>query len=207
MRAELRYPAGALWCVVLAAGGSSRLGRAKQLVRYKSRPLILRAMQLAAVCAPAGIVVVLGADALRLRALLRRRCSRVLFVKNSRWNEGLSTSLRAGIRALPREARAALILVTDQPRLQPRSLRPLLSAWRRRPGRPVAARYGGEIGVPAIVPRKLWRGLRSLKGDTGARALLRGRERLTAVEVPEAAFDVDTPADLDALRGSVGRRE
>ena len=199
MRGGLRYPDGRLWCIVLAAGGSSRLGTAKQLLRYRNRPLILRAMALAANAAPAGVVVVLGAQAIRLRALLKRHCPSAVPVHNSRWRDGLSGSLRTGVDALPANASAALILLTDQAKLEPSSVERLIAVWRARPRRPVAARYGGRIGVPAILPRKLWPRLRRLSGDSGARAILRDREDVVLVDVPEAAFDVDTPADLEAL--------
>lgn len=199
MRSELRYPNSGLWCVVLAAGGSSRLGAPKQLLRYRSRPLMLHTMGLAAHIAPAGVVVVIGAEATRLRALLRRHCPRATVVNNSLWREGLSGSLRTALQALPADARAALVLLTDQAKLAPSSLVQLVAAWRTHPRRPVAARYHGKVGVPAILPRKLWRGVANLSGDSGARAVLRGCDDVVLVDVPEAAFDIDTPADLQAL--------
>ena len=63
-----------------------------------------------------------------------------------------------------------------------------------------AARYDGRIGVPAILPRRLWTAIEQLGGDQGARALLRDAPSLTLVEMPGAALDIDTPADLLALR-------
>ena len=75
----------------------------------------------------------------------------------------------------------------------------LIVAWRRCPGVPAAARYAGRAGVPAVLPRRHWREVRALRGDEGARALLRDR-RVTLVEMPEAALDVDTPQDLLGLR-------
>jgi molybdenum cofactor cytidylyltransferase len=75
----------------------------------------------------------------------------------------------------------------------------LITAWRKRPGVPAAAHYSGGAGVPAILPRRLWHAARSLEGDVGARALLRGMRELTIVEMPEAEVDVDTPEDLARL--------
>ena len=194
-------------CVLLAAGGSSRLGRPKQLVRRRGRPLLLRALEAACAALHPGdrIVVVLGANALRLRRVLRRAAPvrqgelTVSVAYNARWAAGLAGSLRAGLDALPRAPRAALVLLVDQPDVDAAALRRLLAAWRRRPTVPAAARYAGRAGVPAILPRSLWRALRALDGDAGARALLRGARELTLVDMPEAELDVDTPGDLARL--------
>jgi CTP:molybdopterin cytidylyltransferase MocA len=147
----------------------------------------------------ASIVVVLGADALRLRALLRRAAPDARIALNARWRSGLASSLQTGISALPARTDAVLVLLADQPDVNARAVRRLIAAWRSRPAAPAAARYGRRVGVPAILPRDSWRGVRALEGDVGARALLRGRKDVTFVAMPEAAFDVDTPRDLARL--------
>jgi molybdenum cofactor cytidylyltransferase len=185
---------------VLAAGESRRLGRPKQLLRRRGRPLLAAAVAAAAASQSGPIVVVLGAHAQRLRALLARERTALRVVTNSKWREGLSTSLQAGLAAVPRDARAVLVLLVDQPHVTARSLERLIGAWRRHPGLPAAALYGGRPGVPAILPRATWRAVRALDGDAGARAVLRAARRLTLVEMPEAAFDLDTPDDAARLR-------
>jgi CTP:molybdopterin cytidylyltransferase MocA len=95
--------------------------------------------------------------------------------------------------------RAILIVLADQPNVDGGALARLLRAWRRRPGVPAAARYDGRAGVPAVLPRRVWRAARSLTGDSGARALLRGAASVTLVDMPEAALDIDTQADLARL--------
>jgi CTP:molybdopterin cytidylyltransferase MocA len=147
----------------------------------------------------AEIVVVLGAHELRLRSVVRRTAPAATVVTNARWADGLATSLRAGIAAVPRVNRAALVTLVDQPRVDGRALRRLLRAWRRKPGIPAAARYDGRAGVPAVLPRRTWRAARSLTGDSGARNLLRDAASVTLVDIPEAALDIDTPADLARL--------
>jgi CTP:molybdopterin cytidylyltransferase MocA len=189
--------------VLLAAGGSSRLGRPKQLVRRRLRPLLLHALAAArgSRFADEDVVVVLGAEAPRLRALLRRHAPRVRVAANALWATGLASSLRAGLAAAPRGAAAALVLLVDQPNVDAAALRRLVGAWRRRPSVPAAAYYSDRAGVPAILPRRAWREVRALAGDAGARALLRAADAITLVAMPEAALDVDTPADLARLRG------
>jgi CTP:molybdopterin cytidylyltransferase MocA len=182
--------------VLLAAGGSRRFGKPKQLARHRGRPLLMRAIEAARDALPcAPLIVVLGADAVRLMLVARRSQCDARVVRNPSWKYGMATSLQAGFAAVPRSARAALVLLVDQPRVGAATLRRLVVAWRRRPALPAAARYAGHAGVPAVLPRRQWRTLRSLRGDEGARALLRDR-RVTLVDMPEAALDIDTPADL-----------
>jgi CTP:molybdopterin cytidylyltransferase MocA len=185
---------------LLAAGGSSRLGRPKQLVRHRGMPLLRNAVAAARAALPsAPLIVVVGAYALRMRAVLRRAHSGARVVANPLWREGMASSLRAGLAAVPRDSRAALVLLVDQPHVDAASLTRLLHAWSRRRGVPAAARYAGRVGAPAVLPRRRWRALARLDGDRGARGLLRDGGALTLVEMPEAAFDVDTAADVAAL--------
>ena len=187
--------------VLLAAGGSRRLGFPKQLARWRSRPLLAHALDALKGALPDGpLVVVLGARALRLRAVIRRTVPTPTVVTNARWADGLGTSLRAGIAAVPRGTRAILVALVDQPKVDAEALRRLLRAWRRKPGVPAAARYDGRAGVPAVLPRSSWRAARSLTGDSGARGLLRAAgASLTLVDMPEAELDIDTAADLERL--------
>jgi molybdenum cofactor cytidylyltransferase len=190
-----------LACVLLAAGASRRLGEPKQLLRLRGRSLLAHALAAAHGAAPdCPVVVVLGAHALRLRAHLRRNRAAARAALNSSWASGLASSLQVGLAALPGGVEAALVLLVDQPQVDAAALRRLVAAWARRPSAPAAARYAGRVGVPAILPRSHWRAVRSLSGDAGARALLRDAARVTLVDMPEAAFDVDTPTDAARLR-------
>jgi CTP:molybdopterin cytidylyltransferase MocA len=118
-------------------------------------------------------------------------------VVNPKWRQGIASSLITGIDALPRTARAALVFLADQVAVGPADLALLAAASRSRPRAIIATRAGGVLGPPAVLPRSLFPAVRRLRGDAGARELLRDPERrVVAVELPHAAFDVDRPADV-----------
>jgi CTP:molybdopterin cytidylyltransferase MocA len=180
---------------------SRRLGRPKQLVRRGGEPLVRRAVRVAEALGPTWIGVVVGAGATRVAAALRGSGAEV--VHAARWREGLSASLAAGVRRAPRRARRLLVMTVDQWRVGGGDLARLLAAPGRRPA---AAAYAGRLGVPAVFPRRLWPALLQLRGDRGARELLE-RGPATAVPMTAAATDLDTPAELAALRaGRCARR-
>lgn len=184
-------PVGA---IVLAAGASSRMGAAKQLFDVDGRSLVRRAAEAAcdAGCAP--VVVVVGAQAERVRAALDGLGVAIAF--NPGWREGIASSLRCGVEALPEGVSAAIVLLCDQPAVSPGLLESLIRR-RRESGRPiVACRYGSVTGVPALFARELFPQLLALEGDAGARSLLaRAGDEVESVGFPDGAFDLDTPED------------
>ena len=184
--------------LVLAAGGSRRLGRPKQLVRRHGRALVVRALEAAVAVRPLWVGVVLGARAGRVAAELDSRA--VTVVLNRRWRQGLALSLRAGLRKVPRSASHVLVMTVDQWQVTACDLAQLLKARARVP---VAAAYADTVGVPAVFPRRYWRLLASLDGDRGARELLNAPSTLR-VPLPRAAEDLDRPDDLARMRAMGG---
>jgi molybdenum cofactor cytidylyltransferase len=187
-----------LYAVVLAAGSSSRFGSAKQLVRLAGRPLLHIAVTRAAEVTGNALIVVLGAGAAQLAPLLKHSPGSV--VVNRNWREGIGSSIRAAVARLPPTCPGVMLLLADQAAVTADDLRRLSGTWRKQPQYIAAAEYGGTSGVPAIFPRKLFRELAQLRGDVGARELLRrSADRVVRVPMPSAAIDVDTPEDLLAL--------
>ncbi len=113
----------------------------------------------------------------------------------------MAGSLRRGLEVLPPSATGALILLTDQPLVSARDLERLIAAWARQPQRAAASSYDNRLGIPAVLPRRFWRDAKRARGDVGAREILRRPgTRITTVPLPAAGVDIDTEADLAALR-------
>jgi len=188
-------PTPVVHAVVLAAGAATRFGSAKQLVRHAGRPLLHSAVARAVEVAGHGVTVVLGAHAAELAPLLKHSPASILINRN--WSEGIASSIRAGVSHLPASCDGVLLMLADQPAITAEDLRRLVSVWRVQPQYIVAAQYEGTVGVPAVFPRSAFSSLLKLRGDEGARGLLRHQaDRVVRVPLPNAAIDIDTPEDL-----------
>jgi len=188
-----------LWTIVLAAGGASRFGRNKLLLKAGGESLLRRATRLASRLTGSRCLVVLGADASQLRAELAGLD--VAIVVNRAWRDGMAGSLRAGVEALPASAAAVLVMLADQYAVGAHDLDRLARSWSRRPRMAAAATLGGTPGAPAILPRRYFEPIRRLRGDQGARRLLReAGAGVILVDMPAAAQDLDAPGDRESFR-------
>jgi molybdenum cofactor cytidylyltransferase len=192
----------AVGAVILAAGGSQRMGQAKQLLRVGGRSLVRRAVEAAvnAGCAP--VVVVVGARGDDVRAELCD-CG-VEVVVNEAWARGIGTSIRVGVShlaALSHPPPALLIMLCDQPLVDAAVLGRLLEAHARAAERQVTvAEFEGTLGPPVIVDAALFSALLALPDDRGAKGLWTRRpEIVQRVACPEAGVDVDTPEDFERV--------
>jgi molybdenum cofactor cytidylyltransferase len=188
-------PPRTLHAVVLAAGPSTRFGSPKQLVRVAGRPLLHTAVTRAAEVTGHALIVVLGAGAAKLAPLLKHSPGSI--VVNHDWREGLASSIRVAVARLPATCAGVMLVLADQAAVTADDLKRLAGTWRKQPQYIAAALYAGVCGAPAIFPRSLFRELAQLRGDAGARPLLRrNADRIIRVPMPSAALDVDTPEDL-----------
>lgn len=182
--------------VILAAGGSSRLGQPKQLLPYQGRPLIVHAVETVRAAGIDEIFVVIGSDAPLARESLA--ALDVHIVENDTWLEGISTSIRKGIGAIGKGVEGALLVLCDQPRIPSSHLEKLLQRFAVNPDTPVASGYAGIAGVPVIFPRRLFGSLLELTGTAGAKGILQ-REKTEVLPCVEAAIDIDAQSDLRFL--------
>jgi molybdenum cofactor cytidylyltransferase len=183
--------------VVLAAGASSRLGELKQLALLGEETLLERAVRVAreARCEP--VMVVMGAD--YVRVLGNSRLGDAVLVINDEWEEGMASSIRAGVRALrfaAKDTEGVLLMTCDQPAVTAEHLRSLM-----RRSEVKASRYAGRNGVPAFFPTECFESLMALTGDAGARELLAEAQY---EELAGGELDVDTVEDLARARALFG---
>lgn len=200
--AEEPKPPFRFGAIILAAGASTRMGTAKQLLPLAGKPLLVRTVE-AALASPAWpVVVVLGANEEQIRPVLSRLP--VIVADNPTWAEGMAASIRTGITTLQQFSRmldGALIALCDQPAFSPVVISRLLARQKETGCSIVASRYAGRQGAPALFLSEHFATLASLTGEEGARALLNGHpSQVAATELPELGFDIDTPADYEALR-------
>ncbi|MFF7450271.1 MULTISPECIES: NTP transferase domain-containing protein [unclassified Streptomyces] len=188
--------------LLLAAGGGRRLGgRPKALLDHRGRPLIENAVSVlrAAGCARVHVVLGARADVVRERA----RLEGCVLVDNPAWEQGMGSSLRAGLDSLSGTgARAALVSLVDQPGIGAQAYARVLAAYTS-PDCLVSAAYDGVRGHPVLFGSAHWAGVAATAtGDQGARAYLKEHaDRITLVECGDVArpYDIDTVEDLRHL--------
>jgi nicotine blue oxidoreductase len=189
--------------LLLAAGGGRRLGgRPKALLAHDGRPLVEHAVEVLRAAGCARVHVVLGAAADEVRA--RAELPDCVLVDNPEWEQGMGTSLRAGLGSLAGTgAGAALVALVDQPGIGPRAMRRVLAAYAS-PATLASAAYDGVRGHPVLLGADHWAGVAATAtGDRGARTYLKAHAgALRLVECGDVAepYDIDTEADLVRLR-------
>jgi CTP:molybdopterin cytidylyltransferase MocA len=178
---------------VLAAGASTRFGRAKAIVEYEGVPLVRRAIAAASMADVEQTAVILGAHAAKILPLLDPS---VVPIFNLAWEEGMASSVRAAVTwAEQTKADALVLLLADQPLVRGAHVERLVSRWKNG-AVAVASEHARVLGAPALFDRQMFGELARLSGDRGAASILRSRSDVERVPCPEAAVDVDTPADL-----------
>ncbi len=209
-RAGTAVPTAPRVCaIVLAAGKSSRMAPANKLfVEIDGLSLLDRAVEAATGSTCVDTVVVIGNEAARARAGLAGR--KVRIVENKDFAQGLATSLRAGIAAVPADCDAAVVLLGDMPQVTAQHVNRLLAAYAPGEGRSICvATRVGKRGNPVLWSRSYFDEMLALDGDQGARALIRRHEdAVCEVEMDDdgVLLDLDTPEALAAFVAGKGKR-
>ena len=192
---------GKIGGLILAAGGSSRLGRPKQLVHFQGKTLIRNAAETLVDSSCDSIVVVLGAEIDGSTSEIADLPINICI--NHNWQTGMSSSIKAGLKELVKlEGNLSAVVVTlcDQPHITTENIDQLVTEFQQANPRIVAAQYGETVGVPALFSKELFNDLLKLKGDKGARQLIRDHLPLVeTIEIEKAAIDIDLPDDAARL--------
>jgi molybdenum cofactor cytidylyltransferase len=187
--------------IVLAGGMSSRMGSNKLLADVAGMPLVRRTVMAAAASELSPVIVVTGNEPEKTRAALKGLD--VVFAHNPDYAAGLSTSLRAGLTAIPDSADGAMVLLGDMPEISPALIARLIAAFSPEEGRAiVVATANARRGNPVLWARRYFSEMEQITGDTGAKHLIAVHEEMVCeVEADDSAFhDIDTPEALAALR-------
>ena len=182
--------------LVLAAGAATRFGAPKQLAELDGMPLLEHVLRTMTSALVGRVVVVLGSAADEIGAAVNLHGADPLVC--TRWEEGQAASLACGLAELA-SCEAVVVTLGDQPRMSADAIRRVIGA--RGGAVAVRATYNGEPGHPVLLEPELFEALRDVSGDKGARNLLLS---VPVLDVPcddlGGGEDVDTPAELDALR-------
>jgi len=186
--------------LLLAAGGSRRLGQPKQLLKRDGETLVRRTARLLHETAPRRLVVVVGARREAIEAAIAGLDAEP--VANDDWQAGLSGSLRTAARAMAGFDGAVLVAACDQPAMEAVHLHALLAGAQDAASRCAATLHDGLPGIPAVVPAE-WLPQAAGAGDRGLATRLRAlrRDALFLLDAPELAFDIDTEADVELAVG------
>jgi len=188
--------------ILLAAGGSSRMGRPKQLLAYQGRTLLRRAAETAVASACAPIIVVVGARDEHISRELQGLPG-VNIEPNPDWNRGMGTSIRAGLRRVLRESpevSGIVIMLCDQPHVGAIHIRQLVELHRETARSVIASEYAGTLGPPAFFSRARFADLQRIDDASGAKGIITAAESDRAVlSIPDAGIDIDTPEDFRRL--------
>lgn len=184
--------------IVLAAGGSARLGEPKQLLRWRSKPFVRTVTETALSAGLDPVVIVTGAAHNAVEGALNSLP--VARVYNPDWETGQSSSVRAGLETLPPEVGAAIFLLADQPQLTLTLLRSLIELHASTLAPIIAPQVDGQRANPVLFDRNMFSDLEGLRGDTGGRALF-SRYPVTWLQWndPKILLDVDTLDDYQRL--------
>jgi molybdenum cofactor cytidylyltransferase len=194
--------------VILAAGTSTRMGTAKQLLLLDDRPLLQHVLDHVRASVVKEIVLVLGFAAEEIRREIDVQNARV--VLNESYQQGMGTSLKAGLSAVDPQCAGALIVLADQPFVRPATLNLLMAEHHRSKAQIVIPTYRGFRGNPVLLDRSVFAEVMALNGDIGCRAIFGDHlEGIVKLPVDDAGIllDIDRQSDFEALRRAGGRTQ
>ena len=184
--------------LIPAAGDSSRLGQAKQLVEFADKPLLQHTIDTALSISPFEVITIIGAQSERIRNAIDAR--QVKWLVNPDWRKGLGGTIAVGAKSVDPACTGVLVILCDQWRIERSDLLDLVAAWQSEPDAIVTASRDDQTMPPVIFPSDCLEQLAQLSGQRGAQTLLKAQpERVRMVAMKNAAFDLDYPHQLPDL--------
>jgi molybdenum cofactor cytidylyltransferase len=184
--------------IILAAGGSDRMGRTKQLLPWRGEPLVRHVARAALDGGIDKVIVVVGATGEEIKEVMNDLP--VEFVDNPDWQLGQSSSIQAGLAALPGEIGAAIFLLADQPQVSTALIRTLIEEHASTLAPIIAPMVDSQRGNPVLFDRKTFTDLKTIRGDTGGRTLF-SRYTVDWIDWHDETIllDIDTDEDYQRL--------
>jgi molybdenum cofactor cytidylyltransferase len=183
--------------ILLAAGSSSRMGQSKQLLEVNGTSLLLHSVRVALDSGAKSVNVILGANELAHREIIRNQP--VSVISNHYWKSGMGSSIKAGLNHIVRkysDTEAVIIMVCDQPAINSAHLRNLISSFKSTNSPIVASAYSGTVGVPALFSRAFFSNILMLKDEQGAKKIIEQfPEQRASIDFPDGSIDLDTGDD------------
>ncbi len=187
--------------IILAAGASARMGRAKQLLLFQNKTLLQHAIDEATLSAAGSIAVVLGARSEIISTQIRTES--VMLVFNQQWQAGMAGSVQAGLNALLKHSPdidSIIIMLCDQPYVSSLLLNDMIQAQASSGKGIVACMYQNTTGVPVLFTQPYFEQLLALEGEEGAKKILHANSSdVAALPFAPGATDIDTIADYEQL--------
>jgi len=187
--------------IILAAGRSARLGSPKQLLPYADKNLLQHSIDVAVESSVKPVIVILGSEIEEIERKIDY--SGVIIAKNPDWESGMASSVVCGIKTLNKlhpDIESVILMVCDQPFVTAGLLNDLIKRQKESGSSIIASSYDDIKGTPALFHKKHFPELVSLKGDTGARSLLKKyAETLQTIPFEKGGIDIDTIEDYRIL--------
>lgn len=187
--------------IILAAGDSSRLGEAKQLLHFNNKTLLQHVIDEATETGAEPVVVVTGANADEIKKNLKQQQANIVY--NETWKDGMASSIVAGVKkamTLNNKTDKVIIAVCDQPFVSAGLFKQLFQKQNESAKHIVASAYADTIGTPVLFTKKYFEALLNLSGDEGAKKIVKANaEDVATVDFPQGVIDIDTQNDFDNL--------
>ena len=188
--------------IILAAGKSTRFGTCKQLLKWNDKTLIEHVIKNVKQSKVDGVIVVLGFMA----EVISKKVTNCMIVINSNYDEGMSGSLKAGLRTLEPNIEASIFVLGDQPLITAQIINSLILKYQSNRAKIVIPVHHGKRGNPVLIDRILFQEIEKLDGDMGAREIIANNEQFideVIIDTPDIFRDIDTEEDYFNMMASL----